>query len=75
VSKRKVTDYELTACDRSGKEPSYLQRDTFYDRDSKLQGVFAAVREITGVSNTRDRCVKRPQGERANARRASSWPI
>src|SRR6202790_572627 len=48
LSKRKVTDYELTACDRDGKETvvSY-NATTFYDRDRRLQGVFAAVREIT----------------------------
>jgi PAS domain S-box-containing protein len=45
---RKVTDYELTAIDRDGKETvvSY-NATTFYDRDRRLQGVFASVREIT----------------------------
>jgi PAS domain S-box-containing protein len=48
LSKRKVVDYELTARDRDGKETvvSY-NATTFYDRDRRLQGVFAAVREIT----------------------------
>src|ERR1700691_1335710 len=48
LSKRKVTDYELTARDRDGRETvvSY-NATTFYDRDRRLQGVFAAVREIT----------------------------
>jgi PAS domain S-box-containing protein len=48
LSKRKVTDYELTACDREGKQTvvSY-NATTLYDRDRRLQGVFAAVREIT----------------------------
>jgi len=48
LSKRKVTDYELTVCDRNGKETvvSY-NATTFYDRDRRLQGVFAAAREIT----------------------------
>jgi PAS domain S-box-containing protein len=48
LSKRKVTDYELTALDRNGKTTvvSY-NATTFYDRDRKLQGVFASVREIT----------------------------
>src|ERR1700730_12880167 len=48
LSKRKVTDYELTARDRDGNETvvSY-NATTFYDRDRRLQGVFAAVREIT----------------------------
>jgi PAS domain S-box-containing protein len=48
LSKRKVIDYELTARDRDGKGTvvSY-NATTFYDRDRRLQGVFAAVREIT----------------------------
>jgi PAS domain S-box-containing protein len=45
---KKVTDYELTVCARDGKETvvSY-NATTFYDRDRKLQGVFAAARDIT----------------------------
>jgi len=48
LSKRKVTDYELTAQDRDGKRTvvSY-NATTFYDRDRKLQGVFASARDIT----------------------------
>ena len=48
LSEKKVTDYELTARDRCGEETfvSY-NATTFYDRDGGLQGVFAAVREIT----------------------------
>ncbi len=48
LSKRKVTDYELTAQDRDGKQTvvSY-NATTFYDRDRKLQGVFASARDIT----------------------------
>ncbi|MDB5860866.1 MAG: Aerobic respiration control sensor protein ArcB [Ramlibacter sp.] len=48
LSKKKVTNYELTARDRDGKETvvSY-NATTFYDRDRKLQGVFAAARDIT----------------------------
>ena len=44
----KVTDYELTACNRDGKETvvSY-NATTFHDRDRKLQGVFAAARDVT----------------------------
>ena len=43
-----VTDYELTACSRDGKETvvSY-NATTFYDRDRRLQGVFAAARDVT----------------------------
>jgi PAS domain S-box-containing protein len=45
---KKVTDYQLTARDRDGKETvvSY-NATTFYDRDRKLQGVFASARDIT----------------------------
>ena len=45
---KKVTDYELTARAREGKETvvSY-NATTFYDRDRRLQGVFAAARDVT----------------------------
>jgi PAS domain S-box-containing protein len=48
LSERKVNDYELTARARDGKETvvSY-NAATFYDRDRKLQGVFAAARDVT----------------------------
>ena len=48
LSERKVTDYELTACARDGKQTvvSY-NATTFYDRGRILQGVFAAARDIT----------------------------
>ena len=48
LSKKKVTNYELTARDRDGLETvvSY-NATTFYDRDRRLQGVFAAARDIT----------------------------
>ena len=44
----KVTNYELTAHTRDGKETvvSY-NATTFHDRDRKLQGVFAAARDVT----------------------------
>src|SRR5688572_3902007 len=44
----KVTDYELTARNRDGKETvvSY-NASTFHDRDRKLRGVFAAARDVT----------------------------
>ena len=44
----KVTDYELTARARDGKEivVSY-NASTFHDRDRKLRGVFAAARDVT----------------------------
>jgi PAS domain S-box-containing protein len=48
LGETKLTDYELTARARDGKETvvSY-NATTFYDRGRKLQGVFAAARDIT----------------------------
>jgi PAS domain S-box-containing protein len=48
LQEKKVTDYELTACARDGKQTvvSY-NATTFYDRDRTLQGVFAAARDVT----------------------------
>ena len=48
LSENKVTNYELTARARDGKETvvSY-NATTFYDRDRTLQGVFAAARDVT----------------------------
>jgi PAS domain S-box-containing protein len=44
----KVTDYELTALSRSGAETVVVYNAaTLFDPDHKLQGIFAAVREIT----------------------------
>jgi PAS domain S-box-containing protein len=48
LGESKLTDYELTALARDGKETvvSY-NATTFHDRDRKLQGVFAAARDVT----------------------------
>src|SRR5712672_664298 len=48
LSQKKVTDYELTACARDGKQTvvSY-NATTFYDRDRTLQGVLAVARDVT----------------------------
>ena len=48
LAEGKVTDYELTAHARNGVETvvSY-NATTFHDRDRKLQGVFAAARDVT----------------------------
>src|SRR3954452_7708921 len=48
LGERKLTDYELTARARDGKETvvSY-NATTFHDRDRKLQGVFAFARDVT----------------------------
>jgi PAS domain S-box-containing protein len=48
LSKKKVTNYELTAHARDGKETVVsFNATTFYDRDRRLQGVFAAARDVT----------------------------
>ena len=48
LAEKKVTDYELTACALDGKQTvvSY-NATTFYDRNRRLQGVFAAARDVT----------------------------
>jgi len=48
LGESKLTDYELTARARDGKETvvSY-NASTFHDRARKLQGVFAAARDVT----------------------------
>jgi PAS domain S-box-containing protein len=48
LGEKKVTNYELTARARNGEKTvvSY-NATTFYDRDRKLQGVFAAARDVT----------------------------
>ncbi len=48
LSERKVSDYELTARARNGIETTVsCNATTFYDRNRKLQGVFAAARDVT----------------------------
>jgi diguanylate cyclase (GGDEF)-like protein/PAS domain S-box-containing protein len=48
LKEHKVTDFELTARSREGKETvvSY-NASTYYDRDRRLEGVFVAARDIT----------------------------
>jgi PAS domain S-box-containing protein len=62
LSEGKVTDYELTARTRNGQETivSY-NATTFYDRDRKLQGVFASARDVT----ERSRLEKQMQNQAA----------
>lgn len=46
--KKKITNYELEVVSRIGKQTAVsFNATTFYDRDRKLQGVFAAARDIT----------------------------
>ena len=48
LDEKKVTDYELTARARDGRETVVsCNASTFYDRNRKLQGVFVAARDFT----------------------------
>lgn len=48
MSEKKVTNFELTARAMDGKETVVsFNAATFYDRERKLQGVFAAARDVT----------------------------
>ena len=48
LSEKKVTDFELTARARDGKETAVsYNATTFYNRDGKLQGMFVAARDVT----------------------------
>jgi PAS domain S-box-containing protein len=55
LNEGKVTNYELTAKARDGKETvvSY-NATTFHDRDRSLQGVFAAARDMTELKRFED---------------------
>jgi len=48
LREKQVSNFELTACARDGKETVVsFNATTFYDRNRKLQGVFAAARDVT----------------------------
>ncbi len=48
LNENKVSDYELTALHKQyGETVVSYNAATFYDRDGKLQGVFAAARDVT----------------------------
>jgi PAS domain S-box-containing protein len=68
LNEKKLTNYELTARARDGKETvvSY-NATTFYDRDRTLQGVFAAARDVT-ESKRLDRALQETNVELENAR-------
>ena len=59
LNEKSVTDYELTAHARDGKETvvSY-NATTFYDRNRTLQGVFAAARDVTERKRTEEQLVQ-----------------
>jgi len=68
LREKKVTDYELTARTRDGKETVVsINATTFYDRDRKLQGVFAAARDITERKRL-DQVLQEKNEELENAR-------
>jgi PAS domain S-box-containing protein len=69
LAEGKVTDYELTALSWDGKRTvvSY-NASTFYDRDRKLQGVFAAARDVT----ERNRLTVELENAKVIAEKASS---
>jgi PAS domain S-box-containing protein len=48
LSEKKVSDYELTARAKNGKETVVsINATTFYHRDNKLQGIFYGARDVT----------------------------
>ena len=68
LSEKKITNFELTARSRDGKETEVsYNATTFYDRDRKLQGMFAAARDVTD-RNRLDRVLKDKNIELENAR-------
>ena len=71
LSEKKITNYELTARSRDGRETvvSY-NATTFYDRDRKLQGMFAAARDIT-ERNRLDQVLQEKNIELENAKLAA----
>jgi PAS domain S-box-containing protein len=71
LREKKLTNYELTALARDGKTTvvSY-NATTFYDRDRKLQGVFAAARDVTEPKRL-DQALKEQNVELKRARSAA----
>src|SRR6202046_1702137 len=71
LREKKLTNYELTALARDGKTTvvSY-NATTFYDRDRKLQGVFAAARDVTEPKRL-DQALKEQNLELKRARSAA----
>jgi PAS domain S-box-containing protein len=71
LREKKLTNYELTARARDGKTTvvSY-NATTFYDRDRKLQGVFAAARDVTEPKRL-DQALKEQNLELKRARSAA----
>jgi PAS domain S-box-containing protein len=72
LAEKKVTNYELTARTRDGRETvvSY-NATTFYDRDRRLQGVFAAARDVTERKRL-DHALEEARDSAEDANRAKS---
>jgi PAS domain S-box-containing protein len=72
LAEGKVTNYELTARARSGKQTvvSY-NATTFHDRDRTLQGVFAAARDVTELK-VFEQALRQKNVELENASRMKS---
>ncbi|MEO5329038.1 MAG: response regulator [Magnetococcus sp. THC-1_WYH] len=69
LREKKVIDYELTVRARDGKEtPVSLAATTIYNRDRKLQGVFATIRDLTERQRL-DHVLQDKNTELENARR------
>jgi PAS domain S-box-containing protein len=67
----KVRNYELTALARDGKETVVsFNATTFHDRDRKLQGVFAAARDVTERKHF-EHALQETNGELQAAREAA----
>jgi PAS domain S-box-containing protein len=67
----KVTNYELTALARDGKRTVVsINATTFHDRDRKLQGVFAAARDVTERKHF-EHALQETNGELQAAREAA----
>ena len=71
LSQKKLTDYELTARSRDGRETVVsFNATTLYDRDRRLQGVCAAARDITEPKRL-DRVLQEKNVELTNAKAAA----
>jgi len=68
LRQKKVTNYELTAIARDGRETAVsYNASTIYDRNRSLQGVFASARDVT-ERNRLDQALKEKNVELESAR-------
>jgi len=72
LSEGTVTDYELTARGRDGRETVVsCNATTFHDRDRRLQGVFASARDVTALKRF-EHALQQKNGELEDASRMKS---